>query len=54
LYKSYASQSRLKGAEVVAEIASLPGGEITVQETSIMTEEIIADPIAVEQPTQGE
>jgi hypothetical protein len=54
LYKSYASQSRLKGAEVVAEITSLPGGEVTVQETSIMTEEIVADPIAVEQPTQEE
>jgi hypothetical protein len=30
LYKSCASQSGLKGAEVVAEIAPLPGGEITV------------------------
>jgi hypothetical protein len=33
---------------------SLPGGEIIVQETSVTTEEIIADPIAVEQPTQEE
>jgi hypothetical protein len=32
----------------------LPGVEITVQETSVMTEEIVADPIAVEQPTQDE
>jgi hypothetical protein len=30
LYKSCASQSGLKGAEVVAEITSLSGGEITV------------------------
>jgi hypothetical protein len=30
LYKSCASQSRLKGAKVVAEIASLPSGEVTV------------------------
>jgi hypothetical protein len=30
LYKSCASQSGLKGAEVVAEIAPLPSGEITV------------------------
>jgi hypothetical protein len=30
LYKSCASQSGLKGAKVVAEIAPLPGGEITV------------------------
>jgi hypothetical protein len=38
----------LNGAEVVAKIASLPGGEITVQEMGITTEEIIADPIAME------
>jgi hypothetical protein len=30
LYKSCASESGLKGAKVVAEIASLPSGEITV------------------------
>jgi hypothetical protein len=34
----------LKGAEVVAEIALLPSGEITVQETGVMTEEIIGSP----------
>jgi hypothetical protein len=44
----------LKGAEVVAEIALLPGGEITVHETGVTTEETIADSIAVEQPTQEE
>jgi hypothetical protein len=30
LYKSCASESGLKGAEVVAEITSLPSGEITI------------------------
>jgi hypothetical protein len=30
LYKSYASELGLKGAEVVAEIAPLPSGEITI------------------------
>jgi hypothetical protein len=30
LYKSCASQSGLKGAKIVAKIASLPDGEITV------------------------
>jgi hypothetical protein len=54
LYKSCASQSGLKGAEVVAEIAPLPGGEITVQEIGVTIEEFKADPIAVEQPTQEE
>jgi hypothetical protein len=54
LYKSCASQSRLKGAEVVAEIASLPGVEIIVQETGVTTYKIVADPIMVEQPTQEE
>ncbi len=54
MYKSCASQSGLKGAEVVAEIAPLPSGEITVQETGVMTEEIIVDPIAVEQAIQEE
>jgi hypothetical protein len=38
----------LKGAEVVAEIASLSSGEITIQETDITTEEIVVDPIVVE------
>jgi hypothetical protein len=44
----------LKGVEVVAKIAPLPDGEITVQETGVMTEEIVADPIVVEQLTQEE
>jgi N-acetylglutamate synthase/N-acetylornithine aminotransferase len=39
----------LKGAEVVAEIASLPSAEIIVQETGVITEEIVVDPIVVEQ-----
>jgi hypothetical protein len=47
LYNSCASQSGLKGAKVVAEITSLLVGEITVHET-------IADPIAMEQPSQKE
>jgi hypothetical protein len=38
----------LKGAEV-AEMTLLPDGEMTVHETGITTEEIIANPIAVEQ-----
>jgi hypothetical protein len=49
LYKSCASESGMKVAEVVAEIASLPSGEIIVQETGVTTEEIVVDPIAVEQ-----
>jgi hypothetical protein len=54
LYKSCARQSGLKGDEVVAEIAPLPGGEITVQETGVTTEKIVVDPIAVEQVSQEE
>jgi hypothetical protein len=54
LYKSCASQSGLKGVEVVAEIAPLLGGETTKQDTGVMTEVIVVDPIAVEQPTQEE
>jgi hypothetical protein len=44
----------LKGAEVVAEMAQLPGGEIIVHETGMRTKETIADPIAVDQPSQEE
>jgi hypothetical protein len=44
----------LKGAEVVAEIAPLPVGEINVHETGVMTEKTIADPIVVDDPTQEE
>jgi hypothetical protein len=44
----------LKGVEIVAEIASLPGSEITVQEIGLMTEEIVVDPIVVEQASQEE
>jgi hypothetical protein len=49
LYKSYASELGLKGAEVVAEITTLSSGEITVQETGVTTEEIVVEPIVVEQ-----
>jgi hypothetical protein len=42
----------LNGAE--AEIAPLPSGEITVQEMSVTTEEIVIDPITVEQVSQDE
>jgi hypothetical protein len=54
LYKSCASESGLKGAEVVAEIAPLSAGEIITHEIGVTTEETIADPIAVEQPSQEE
>jgi hypothetical protein len=54
LYKSCASQSGLKGAEVVAEIATLPVGEINVHNTGVMIEETISDPIAVEQLSEDE
>jgi hypothetical protein len=53
LYKSCASESGLKGAEVGAEIAPLPS-EITVQETGATTDEIVVDPIVVEQASQEE
>jgi hypothetical protein len=54
LYKTCASQSGLKGTEVVAEIAPLLDSEITVDETGMRTEETIADPIAIEQMSQEE
>jgi hypothetical protein len=44
----------LKAAKVVAEIALLPVGEITLHEMDVMKEETIADPIAVEQSSQEE
>jgi hypothetical protein len=54
LYKSCASQSGLNGAEVVGVIAPLSAGEITVHEDRVTTEETIADPITIEQPSQEE
>jgi hypothetical protein len=54
LYKSYASQFELKGTEVVAEITLLPIDEINVHDTGVTIKETIADPIAVEQLSQGE
>jgi hypothetical protein len=54
LYKSCASQSGLNGAEVVGVIAPLSAGEITVHEDRVTTEETIADPITIEQPSQDE
>jgi hypothetical protein len=42
----------LNGAET--EIAPLPSGEITVQEMGVTTEEIVIDPITVEQVSQDE
>jgi hypothetical protein len=53
LYKSCARDSRLKGAKIVAEVVPLMGGEMLVQGTG-MTEEVIVDPIVVEQPSQDE
>jgi hypothetical protein len=44
----------LKGAEVVGVIAPLSAGEITVHEDGVTTEETIADPITIEQPSQEE
>jgi hypothetical protein len=41
LYKSCASQSGLKGTEVVAETTMLPIGEINVHNTGVTIEEII-------------
>jgi hypothetical protein len=54
LYKYCASQTGLKGAEVVGVIAPLFAGEITVHEDRVTKEETIADPITVEQPSQEE
>jgi hypothetical protein len=54
LYKSCASQSGLKGVEVVGVIAPLSAGEITMHEDCETMEEIIADPIAIEQLSQEE
>jgi hypothetical protein len=54
LYKSCASESGLKGAEVVVEVAPLSSGEMTVQEMGVTTEEIVVDHIAVEQASQEE
>jgi hypothetical protein len=42
----------LKGDEVVAEIALLHVGEITVNDVGVTTEETVADPITVEQLSQ--
>jgi hypothetical protein len=44
----------LKGAEVIGEIAPLSVDEIIMHKTGVTTEETIADPIAVEQPSQQE
>jgi hypothetical protein len=52
LYKSCANEYGLKGIEVVLEIAPFFGGEITVNEAGVTIEGTIADPIAVEQPSQ--
>jgi hypothetical protein len=39
---------------VVAEVTSLPSDEMTVHRMGMMIEEVIADPIAMEQPSQDE
>jgi hypothetical protein len=44
----------LKGAEIVGVITLLSAGEITVHEDGMTTEETIADPITIEQPSQEE
>jgi hypothetical protein len=53
LYKACARDSGLKGAEVIAEVMPSTCGGIIVHQT-VMTEEVIADPIAVEQLSQEE
>jgi hypothetical protein len=54
LYKTYGTESGLKGVEVVTEMTPLTAGEITVHEMGMMTEEVVADFIVVEQPSQEE
>jgi hypothetical protein len=54
VYKSCASQSGLKGAEVVGVIALLSAGEIIMHEDGMTIEETIVDPIAIEQPSWEE
>jgi hypothetical protein len=54
LYKSCASQTGLKGEEVIRVIAPLSVSEITVHEDGVTTEETIADLITIEQPSQEE
>jgi hypothetical protein len=54
LYKSCASQSGLKGVEVVEEIKPLSVGKINVHETGVTTEETIDDPIVVDHLSQEE
>jgi hypothetical protein len=54
MYKSCASQFRLKGAVVVGVIALLSGSEITVHEDDVTMEETIADSITIEQSSQEE
>jgi hypothetical protein len=51
VYKSCASQSGLKGVEVVGVIALLSAGEIIMHEDGMTIEETIVDPIAIEQPS---
>jgi hypothetical protein len=53
LHKECARDSGLKGAEVIAEVVPLTGGEMLVQGTG-MTEEVIVDPIVLEQLSQDE
>jgi hypothetical protein len=54
LYKTCARDYGLKGVEVVAEMTLLPDGEMIVHETSMTSEETIANPIVVDQPSQEE
>jgi hypothetical protein len=44
----------LKGVKVVVEMAQLSGGEITMHEMGVITEETIVDPIVVKKPSQEE
>jgi hypothetical protein len=54
LYKTCARDYGLKGEEIVAELVLLPGGEMTMHRTGMTIEEIIVDPIVVDQPSQNE
>jgi hypothetical protein len=52
LHKTYARDSGLKGAEVVAECAPLHGGVMTVHMMGMTMEGIIVDPIVIEVPSE--
>jgi hypothetical protein len=54
LYNTCATDSRLKGVEVITKYTLFPGGEMTLHGTGMTTEEIIVDSIVVGVPNQYE